>query len=80
MNNSTTKQLVMVSKTGPAFSLSEITAAHAALDAAGAPRLMTNTDIQLTLAQRIHWLHGQLVSARQVKAQTVVFACKRGRR
>ena len=61
MDNSTTsssKRLVMVGKTGPAF---EIDAAHKALDITGAPR--TSEDGQtLDLVQRIQWLHTEAIN------------------
>lgn len=60
------KQLVIIGKVGPAFSLHELTAAHESLDRAGAPRERIRGGEReiLSLGERIAWLHGQLVSAR----------------
>jgi hypothetical protein len=62
METETSKRLVMVSKSGPAFSVSEINAAHAELDQAGVPRFAG--DIELSLTARIAFLRGQLESLR----------------
>ena len=67
------KRLAMVARVGPAFSINDVAAAHAALDTAGVPRKKNETI--LTLTERIKYLHGQLISARKVKS--VIVACAR---
>lgn len=62
MTDSTTKQLAFVARVGPAFDVKEIFAAHAALDSCDVPRRLN--DRQLTLAERIQYLHNLLVDAR----------------
>ena len=74
MNNSiTNKQLAMIARVGPVFSINDVVSAHAALDTAGVPRKKDET--LLTLTERIKYLHGQLISARKIKS--VVIACGR---
>jgi hypothetical protein len=71
MNNSTTdKQLAMIARVSPAFSINDMVSAHAALDTAGVPRKKDET--LLTLTERIRYLHGQVVSARKVKSILIV--------
>lgn len=57
------KQLVMLTKTGPAFSANDVLAAHAELDTAGVPRMVE--DRALSLTSRIAYLRGQIESLRR---------------
>ena len=59
----------MVGRTGPAFSLSEIPAAHAALDRAGTPRRLKGET--LTLPERISYLAGMLREARKLQGKQI---------
>lgn len=58
------KRLVMVVKSGPAFSVSEVEKAHKALDDAGVPREFGG--MALLLPERINWLRGQLFASRLI--------------
>lgn len=60
--STSSKQLVFVSRSGPAFSVSEIFAAHTELDRAGVARYAGER--QLSLTERIAHLHGQIISLR----------------
>lgn len=71
------KQLAAIGRVGPAFSVNDVAAAHSALDSAGVPR--KHGEQALSLTERIHWLHGQLISARMAKAM-VICARPQGKR
>jgi hypothetical protein len=71
MTHFNTKQLVMVGRIGPAFSLSEIPAAHEALDRAGAPRALQGRT--LTLPERIAYIATQLERARARENRKQIF-------
>ena len=58
MNSPEAKQVVLIARSGPAFSVSEIQSAHLELDLAGAPR--TRNGNQLRLDVRIAWLRGKM--------------------
>lgn len=68
MNNSTThsptqnKRVVMIQRTGPAFSLREMEIAHEELDIAGAPRELDGQS--LSIRSRIAYLRGQIEQLR----------------
>jgi len=55
MNASPQRQLVMIQRIGPAWSVSEVDEAHSALDRAGSPRSLRGKT--LNLPERIAWLH-----------------------
>jgi hypothetical protein len=62
MPKSDTKQVVLIAKSGPAFTPDDVQAAHAELDQCGVPRMVE--DRPLSLRSRIAFLHGQLESLR----------------
>jgi hypothetical protein len=63
MDNKSKKQLGFVARLGSDFNSEEIPAAHAILDRCGAPRRLRGAG--LTLPERIAFLHGRLVTARE---------------
>lgn len=64
--NPSTKQLALIVKCGPAFSLDELERSHAALDTVDVPRILEGH--VLSLDNRIHWLLGILSSERKYNA------------
>lgn len=59
-----TKQIGIVGKVGPAFSVNEVQMAHRMLDEFKVPRMCGNR--AMGLPARISWLNGQLTAARLV--------------
>ena len=64
MNSVPQKQLAIVGRVGPAFSVNEVQASHRVLDEFKVPRMLDERP--LTLQARICWLNGQLTAARMV--------------
>lgn len=71
MSNFTAKQLHLVDRLRPTFSLNEIPAAHAILDWCGAPRRLKGQ--QLTLPDRILYLNNLLAEARAKSSKKQIF-------
>lgn len=56
------KRVMMIQRTGPAFSLDEINKAHTELDLARVPRQLQGRD--LSIRERIAYLRGKLEALR----------------